>query len=398
VISRGHVVGVRAFVGLLLVTAMVVVALSFGTAAAGAGTITVHCNNDGGSPNLQSAINSGSVVVINVSGTCDVNLVVNGNVTHNLTLNGLGGTSPTLYGGGSGPVLDVRNGATVTLKNLTVTHGGSEFGGGILIEDCNSVVNLISTTVTDNEAFLGGGVQVTCGTLNMTSSHVDGNFAFAGAGVGAAFGAVVNGNTSTVNGNETCSVLSGGCFDGLSGLGAGIAAALGVTINLKNSSVSDNGEFPYTPNFGGGILVFDTILTLTRTNVSGNLAVGTSTLIGGGGGIWMAYSYVLMDGSHVSWNESADNGGGIADYGGSFADAPKATLPGLPIAKLAASNDAQGRIVPVVPGALDHQCVHHRAQHRRQLGRRDLQLFARGELVHHDQHRLGDPLQHGRGR
>lgn len=295
--------------------AMVVAALSLGGSAAASSTITVYCNHNGGTPNLQSTIDSNLAPTIRITGTCVGNFHVDGSVTTvPLTLQG-GAPGATLDGSSSGAVLKVFGGATVTLKKLTVTNGegGSLSGGGIDVQDCpDTVVNLSSVTVTGNDAQEGGGIFVgTCATVNLTSSHVNGNTAFAGAGIYAEDGAMVNLYYSTVNSNSTGTD---------SGIGAGIYADA-ATVLVKSSVVSDNGD-PYE---GGGIYAFDSEVTLINSTVSDNQSDGIGGIYGGGG-IWMQGSDVYLTGSHVTGNSSGDYGGGIAYYGGAgvcaAADAP----------------------------------------------------------------------------
>jgi hypothetical protein len=298
---------------LLSLVAVAVVVLSFGVGSAAAASTTVTCSNDGGSPDLQTTINSNAYSTISIRGTCVGNFYVDGSVTIDpFTLRGVG-VVPTLDGNGSGPVLHVFNGANVTVRNLRVTNGDTSFGGGIDVAGCGTVVNLVGSTVNDNGAEAGGGVYLACGTLTMVSSHVDDNSAFEGGGIFAELGATVNATNSSVSGNST----------GTQGFGGGIYAVSGSAVTLTGSSVSDNTQ-PYE---GGGIWTDNSTVTLTGSTVSDNKTTSIGNIYGGGG-IWMRGSQVSLNGSQVTRNSSEDFGGGIADYGGSTKCAPTRTSTG----------------------------------------------------------------------
>jgi hypothetical protein len=146
---------------------------------------------------------------------------------------GADSSETVLDGGGTGAVLIVQPGKTVTVRNLTITgvdsgtFGGvsndgtlsleavhvventaSNFGGmfngagatltlidslvqgntstslGGGIRNATGTVTLIRTTVEGNQAKLGGGISTTVGTVHVTDdSHVTGNTAAGDAGV-----------------------------------------------------------------------------------------------------------------------------------------------------------------------------------------------------------------------
>jgi hypothetical protein len=101
-----------------------------------------------------------------------------------------------------------------------------------------------------------------------------------------------------------------GNANGSFGVGGGLLVESSAA-TLTGSTVSDN-QAAYE---GGGVLVSDfSTLTATASTITGNQTTVLSVTYGGGG-IWMADSDVTLQNTRVSWNTSADFGGGIAYYG-----------------------------------------------------------------------------------
>jgi hypothetical protein len=141
---------------LVLVAAVAVVVVSFGAGSAlASGSYACTDNAVADMAALQPLIDGGGTVTI--TGTCLGNYTVS---VSDVTIQG-GAPGATLDGNGTGSVLIVTGGWTVTLRNLTVTGGNTNFGcpaacGGPDGDD-------------------GGGVSVDASTLNVVASHVGGN-------------------------------------------------------------------------------------------------------------------------------------------------------------------------------------------------------------------------------
>ena len=92
---------------------------------ASATNYTANCPGDSGY--LQTLINgAGSGDTITIYGTCYGNYT---NTSKTLTLQG-GSAGATLNGKGNGTTLDISD-STVTIRNLTITNGNTDGGGGI---------------------------------------------------------------------------------------------------------------------------------------------------------------------------------------------------------------------------------------------------------------------------
>jgi len=268
-----------------------------------------------GSTTLQAGIDAaraGDALV--VKGTC-VGSPPSGddrgafNVRKSLTIRGVSNKAfgpATLDGGGVARVLSVdfwepeRQGFSLTVENLTITHGygyDGGGGGGLLVD--GGTVALTNVTVVDNSAMDGGGIEIILATVSVTNSTVADNRAqTAGGGIEAALSDLTVTNTF-VSDNEAA-------------IGGGIANR-GGTVTLWSSTVNGNVALQ-----GGGILndrswysgtQIPGTMTITGTYVHHNAATGLAGgVFNGNGGV------MTISTSEVSEN-TADWVGGIGNYG-----------------------------------------------------------------------------------
>jgi predicted outer membrane repeat protein len=277
----------------LLVVVSAATVLLFSAGLAGATTTNVHCTDSvADQATLQAAINAGGTV--NVFGTCLGDWTINSDVTLQA-----GAPGATLDGNAAGSVLTVPDNRRLTTRSLKITNGSASSGGGIKMVGCNSYATLNSSTVWANTASNGGGIDAGCGVLTLTASTVKTNTAPFGGGISGS-GCDCELFNSTVDGNT----------NGMFGVGGGISVGGGSYLKLTGSTVSNN-QGAYE---GGGILISESVLQATASTITGNRTTQLSVTYGGGG-IWMADSQVSLDSTRVSWNTSADFGGGIAYYG-----------------------------------------------------------------------------------
>ena len=88
-----------------------------------------------------------------------------------------------LNGNGNGTVLTTESATPVTLKNIKITGGNTESGGGIKIDGGN-VILATGSLVTDNNAQWGAGVYViNGGSVTVKDGNISSNTA---AGIGGA--------------------------------------------------------------------------------------------------------------------------------------------------------------------------------------------------------------------
>ena len=248
-------------------------------------------------------------------------------------------------------VFQVNGGVTGTLADLTISGGISQTNGGGIFVDYDSTLTVSDSTITDcaisaNAAALGyaGGGIFNNGALTVSGSTIEDNSAGSGGGIenrgivtitggstiegnsAGAGGGVYNYATLTVNG----STIEGNSatYGGSSLNGGGILNYSGCTTTVTDSTVEDN-TAP-VDGYGGGIGSYGT-LTITDSTISGNTAgigggvgfYGTTTITGctfegnvaasdseGGGAIWNDGSMLTVADSTIEGNLSLGEGGG----------------------------------------------------------------------------------------
>jgi hypothetical protein len=192
---------------------------------------------------------TGTAVTLNVAGS---STAYNESVTINLTavggdsldIEGTGTTLPTLDNGGTGSgfIIPATSAGSITIANMTISHGAAAHGGAI-----NDVgtgkLSLNSDTISDNTATsTGPGVEI------------------AGCTSGATTGVLVV-NDSTFSGNS-----------GLNTDGAAINAgdcSGSATITVTNSTFDSNDAG--TGGYGGAIALWKGTDTLTNDTFVGNI-------------------------------------------------------------------------------------------------------------------------------
>ena len=172
------------------------------------------------------------------------------------------GNGVILDGQGQSRILEVTQGADVSVSEATMTHGyGSEIGGAIInngtlrLTDVTVADNLVTTT--GNEFWKGGGGIYTGenAVLELTRSSVADNAVDNGPGGGlyGFFGSSITVSQSTISGNTSSDVAGG-----IRSLGS---------LNVSNSTISGNTA---TGWHGGGIFATDGTVTLSYSTVAGN--------------------------------------------------------------------------------------------------------------------------------
>jgi hypothetical protein len=294
--------------------------------------------------------------IITVSG--DISVLVTpasentfGSVT-GITINIEGSGAISLSAGGSGRMLQIGDGQTVIVKNLTLQGRNSNDTSLVRINSGGTFRMEGSASVTGNTtSYDGGGVYVYGGTFTMReSASVTGNTAsYDGGGVyiyGGTFtmqeNASVTGNTvssygggvyiyggtftmrenASVTGNTAKSLVGnivggGGVYvDGSSVtfIGNGTFIMEGnamVNDNTANDS-RDNGE-----TYGGGVFVDSNgTFTMRQGSISGNTANGTHVAEGGGVFININGTFTMEDGMISNNTVSAVRNGNVEAGGG----------------------------------------------------------------------------------
>lgn len=220
----------------------------------------------------------------------------------------------TLDGDYIGTVVTITSGVTVTIRNLTVTHGNGNSvtdihtngnsGGGIF--NRAGSLTLANTIVTENTAGNGGGIYNYLGSLTLVNSTVSDNTANSAEPpiefVSYQGGGIFNGGchpfiacSSQASVTLTSSVIT-------HNTGGGITNGYAASLSLDSSTVSDN-----TTAVGGAGIRTHGQVTLSNSLITGNTATE-----GAGGGLFAGrFGVVRLTNSMVNDNTAVD-GGGIA--------------------------------------------------------------------------------------
>ena len=151
-------------------------------------------------------------------------------VTANTSTGGLG---DFLQGGGG---IYTGDGATLTLKDSTVSDNISGNAGGGVYSSVGSVTDVIRTTISGNVAADVGGGSRTLGMVNVDNSTISGNTSTVWHG-GGMF--ITDGDATVSNSTITANTAPGGTAGGLMVATFGAPA----TLTLRNSIVAANGDY-----------------------------------------------------------------------------------------------------------------------------------------------------------
>jgi hypothetical protein len=158
------------------------------------------------------------------------------------TGDGNGAEDTILTGTGTGSVVTIGHGRTVTLQRLRITGGdGMPDGGGI---HTSGTLTLQDCTVSENRALsIGGGLYTAGAAVHLIDSRVSDNRADAsGGGIANTSGCTLTLDHSDVTSNAAA-FAGGGIYN------------INSTVTLRNGgTISNNRAFPSTPPpRGGGI-------------------------------------------------------------------------------------------------------------------------------------------------
>ncbi len=269
-------------------------------------------------------VNSGGNLVIPDGGTVRGRFVINTSGTVNISGKG------TIDGGAvfdettgiastrTGSVIHIKGGATVNLRDVTVT-GGS----GTTIETGSKYNSNGSYNKWYEAYYAGGGVYLEHGTLNMSSGMIDGNTANKGGGIyvhdnqAGAPGGTLNMSGGTVSNNFTAqggetwvNPANPNAISYRAGEGGGIwigskrSDPKGDARNVITGGVIENNHCNTATDWGGGGVYVNSYadLRITLVEINGNSADG----FGGGvsGCPHANIGMTLMDGAIIYGNEA----------------------------------------------------------------------------------------------
>lgn len=330
-----------------LLFATLLVLVSFVARADAASTFTVTTTSDGadGACNAQCSLRD-AVIAANATPGADVIVVPAGtyvlggagnedlaasgdlDLRDSVGITGAGAGVTIIDGGGNDRLIDIVESAIVSISDLTlrngrVATGDTQGGGAILWNEPVSGKTLLllidGVAITDNSAGDGdgGGILIeqdepASSSVTIANSLISGNTMDDGDGGGLH---LCCDNLSVTIRNTTIEenvAVDDPMVAGLNGEGGGIHHCCSdTTLTIRDSTIRNNTG----PTQGGGIytccgVALNSLLTLERSTVSENTALGTAPFQGNGGGIEGEGRITLIN-TTLSGNRAFRDGGGL---------------------------------------------------------------------------------------
>jgi hypothetical protein len=227
------------------------------------------------------------------------------------------------------PVFLITNGALVTMRDLTIKHGGGSQGAGVRVLDGD--LDLVDVTVRNNVADnRGGGIFVAANsTLKAVRCYISSNTANGGSGGGIHADGAVELIDTEVFGNLAYQDMVDAKGGGVMALGSLILRRC--TVQANHAWTSDTDSLAT----GGGLHFGGTNLLIEDSSILYNTATGDPSYGGGlefrgsapavvrhtsftgndseyGGGIDTSYPGLEIDRCTVADNAAVVNGGGLS--------------------------------------------------------------------------------------
>lgn len=207
-----------------------------------------------------------------------------------------------LYADGSAAHL-----GAVIHSNIAANHGGGVYlGNGSMATAVNTYIGYPVSGWGGNQAVNGAGMYIDASTLDFDGVIFNNVASYAGGGVYAHSGTLhlTNALVGGPNANQPNRI-------GAAGLnGGGLYLTEGTHATLQNSTVSSNMLSNTATGYGGGLYVaHSSMVTLTNSLVERHFL--PSTFDGRGAGIYVLASTVTLDNSDVLSNTASSFGGGV---------------------------------------------------------------------------------------
>ncbi|HUQ31150.1 MAG TPA: tandem-95 repeat protein, partial [Pyrinomonadaceae bacterium] len=243
--------------------------------------ITVTNTNDSGAGSLRQAILDacpGATITFNIAGAGPHTVSITSGplaISKNLTITGPLDKSITINGNGTGRVFNITGG-TVAISNLTVSGaGGNASGGGLMAQGATTNVTLTGMLFTGNTVISSGGAMgvISGATLNVRNTTVSGNTATNGGGLYNSGGTLNLLNVTVTNNNANGDI--GGGPGGVQGEGGAIDTGSSTT-NVTNSILTGN-----TAINTSLLNISGTLTTSSNNLVAGDPRIGALASNGG---------------------------------------------------------------------------------------------------------------------
>jgi hypothetical protein len=293
--------------------------------------LCVDPDNSSCSATIQDAVDqaSGDAVITVAAGTFTGNVSINPQSPKSkkltLAIGGAGPGSTVVDGGDAGQVFSVGPKTTLTLSGMTIQHGKAITNGGGGVYSLNSTITIDNCLITENTAYIGGGIRISGGSLTLKNSTVSDNTTSPNPNVSVLAVTDDGGGLFVDSGGKLAiadSTITGNTADE----GGGIL--LVGTGTIQGSTISDNTAAPIVPAGGGffvsaegaGIAVTDigSSLTILNSTISGNVAQAADSLSSLGGGILNVSAAVTLNNVTIADNQASGGGGVRTTHGRRF--------------------------------------------------------------------------------
>ena len=239
-----------------------------------------------------------------------------GNKATHIEYTNPGATSVT-KAGGQGGALAIYG--TANLYGGKITNNEAFLGGGVFVSGAGGTVNLMGTEISGNKAYSAGGMlAMNKATVNMTSGKISGNTAgLSGGGMYLSTnakltmtGGSVENNSAVNNGGgfylqQSQGIVKGGTVSGnkSSNLGGGFYLTVkGVELTVDDCLITKN-----EATSGAGIFAYnDSVLTVNGGKITANKSNSA-----GGGISAFTHTVLTVNGGSITNNTAKNDGGGL---------------------------------------------------------------------------------------
>ena len=256
---------------------------------------------------------------------------------HSITLEGKNGLKDdgtpkdTLDGNKTGTTLNIECCAPVIIRNLAITRGKSEYGGGIYYNKSHSNLTIADgAVISGNEAvYSGGGVYAEVwSNLTMTGGVISNNSSQKGGGVYIYSNGKFEMTDGTISGNVASSSGGGVYMDenakmymsGTAVIGDSTATSSATADNCSNKAYNGAGIFMYNASYGPmlylGYRYGGEEMPPVPAGFTGGIYHNFATNDGGGISREAATGDVVMAGGTIAYNGAGELSSGAKINGG----------------------------------------------------------------------------------
>ena len=263
-------------------------------------------------------VNEGNAQIngtIMVSGTTEIKREIEVQPDETLTIKGMGAGGSIKNT--SGRVFKITGGSLTLEENITLTGTNDTGNGGAVYVNGGTFTMKADSKITKSIASYGGGVYVDSkGTFTMGGGAITENSASIdeSGGGNSGGGVCISNGTFTMSGGA---VISG---NNAPKSGGGVFVSDGGKFTMEGGTIGETGGgSPNSAENGGGVYIYNGTFTMSGDAViSGNkasISSGSSSSSSSGGGVYIFEgSFTMSDSAVISGNSATSSGGGVYVY------------------------------------------------------------------------------------